>query len=116
MMKYGEEKGYLAREQFGSRKAKSAIEHALNKRIIIDVARQSKTPAVYISIDAKSCYDRILLMVAYLTMRYMGVPEEAAKSSISTLVEMPRKIKTVYGESEGTYGTDYILDQILHGI
>ena len=116
MMEHGEAKGYLAREQFGSRKSKSAIEHALNKRITIDVARQSKTPAAYIANDAKSCYDRILLMVAYLTMRHMGVPEEAAKSSISTLVEMPRKVKTVYGESTESYSTNYILDEILHGI
>ena len=57
MREHGEAKGYLAREQFGSRKSKSAIEHALNKRITIDVARQSKTPAVYIAKDAKSCYD-----------------------------------------------------------
>jgi hypothetical protein len=106
MMEYGERKGFLAREQFGSRKSKSAIEHALNKRITIDVARQSKTPALYIANDAKSCYDRILLMVAYLTMRHMGVPELAAKSSIHTLVTMPRAIKTVYGKSEGTYSTD----------
>jgi hypothetical protein len=63
MMENGEaKKGYLAREKFGSRKSKSAIEHALNKRITIDVARQSKTPAGYIANDAKSCYDRILLM------------------------------------------------------
>jgi hypothetical protein len=116
MMEYGEKKGFLAREQFGSRKSKSAIEHALNKRLTIDVARQTKTPAVYIANDAKSCYDRILLMVAYLTMRHMGVPSLVAKSSIDTLVNMPRAIKTVYGVSEGMYATDKLLDEILHGI
>ena len=101
MMEYGERKGFLAREQFGSRKEKSAIEHALNKRLTIDI---------------KSCYDRILLMVAYLTMRHMGVHELAAMSSIDTLVNMPRAIKTVYGQSEGVYATDKLLDEILHGI
>ena len=116
MMEYGEKKGFLAREQFGSRKEKSAIEHALNKRLTIDIARQTKTPAVYIANDAKSCYDRILLMVAYLTMRHMGVNELAAMSSIDTLVNMPRAIKTVYGQSEGVYATDRLLDEILHGI
>ena len=44
MMEFGEKKGFLAREQFGSRKSKSAIEHALNKRLTIDIARQTKTP------------------------------------------------------------------------
>ena len=116
MMEHGERSGFLAKEQFGSRKSKSAIEHALNKRLTIDIARQSKTPAVYIANDAKSCYDRILLMVAYLTMRHLGIQDVASKSSIDTLVNMTRKVKTVYGVSEGTYATDMLHDEILHGI
>lgn len=116
MMEYGEKKGFLVREQFGSRRDKSAIEHAFNKRLTIDIARQSKTPAVYIANDAKSCYDRILLMVAHLTMRKMPIPETAVVSSIDTIVTMIRTIKTVYGESEGTYETNTLLDEILHGI
>ena len=116
MLQHGERHGYLAREQFGSRNDKSAIEHALNKRLTIDIARQTKIPAAYIANDAKSCYDRILLMVAYLTMRHMGIPENTAISSIETLAQMTRTIKTVYGESEGTYATNTSLDEILHGI
>ena len=55
-------------------------------------------------------------MVAYLTMRHMGIPELAATSSIDTLVNMSRSVKTVYGKSEGTYYTDISSDEILHGI
>ena len=66
MMEYAEERGLLAREQFGSRKNKSAIEHAINKRLTLDISRQHKLNCVYIANDAKSCYDRILLMVAYV--------------------------------------------------
>ena len=116
MMQHGEKHGYLSQEQFGSRKEKSAVEHAFNKRLTIDRARQTKTPAVYIANDAKSCYDRILLMVAYLTMRHMGIPDPAAKSSIDTLVNMERFIKTVYGESSISYATKMTIDEILHGI
>ena len=36
IMEYGEEHGLLANEQFGSRKSKSTLEHAFNKRIILD--------------------------------------------------------------------------------
>lgn len=36
MMEYGEAHGLLAPEQFGSRKSKSAIEHATNKRLVMD--------------------------------------------------------------------------------
>lgn len=45
-----------------------AIDHAMiNKRIVMDVLQQSGTKAM--ANDTKSCYDRILLIVAYLTVR-----------------------------------------------
>lgn len=74
MMETGEKMGWLASEQFGIQKAKSAVEHALNKHLCFDLIRQQRLEAVYIANDAKSCYDRILLMVAYLTMRNYGIP------------------------------------------
>ena len=106
MMEYGEKHGLLAEEQYGSRKAKSAIEHALNKRLIIDSTRQTNTECVYIANDAKSCYDRILMMVAYLSMIEMGIDDLVARSSIACILEMEMKIRTTYGDSEITYGGD----------
>jgi hypothetical protein len=104
MMEYAEDNGILAKEQFGSRKNKSAIEHAINKRLTLDFSRQQKITCVYIANDAKSCYDRILLMVAYLAMRKAGVARKAAYSSIKTLVGMTMCIKTMHGTSELNYG------------
>ena len=49
-------------------------------------------------------------------MRHMGIPDLAAKSSIDTLVNMERCIKTVYGESSISYATKTNIDEILHGI
>jgi hypothetical protein len=40
MMEYGEKYNMLAPEQFGSRKSKSAIEHATNKRLVMDTLTQ----------------------------------------------------------------------------
>jgi len=104
VMEYGENKGLLAPEQYGSRKEKSAIEHAINKRLTLDIARQAKMNAIYIANDATSCYDRILLMVAYLTMRNFGIPECAAQSSIETIFEMEHFVRTSYGDSKTSYG------------
>ena len=59
---------------------------------------------IYIANDATSCYDRILLMVAYLTMRNYGIPQYAAQSSIETIFEMEHFIRTAYGDSEDYYG------------
>ena len=104
MMEYGENNKLLAKEQYGSRKCKSAIEHALNKRLVLDIIRQNKIPAIYCANDAKSCYDRILLMVAYLSMRKYGIPAPAAKCSIEGIMKMEHHIRTVYGISKATYG------------
>lgn len=104
MMEYGEKHGLLAPEQYGSRKSKSAIEHATNKRIAMDVIRQSRTNAIYIANDAKSCYDRIILMVAYLTMRNFGIPALVAQSTIYTILNMKHYVRTKYGDSKEYYG------------
>jgi Reverse transcriptase (RNA-dependent DNA polymerase). len=106
MMEYGEQHNLLAPEQFGSRKHKSAIEQAANKRFTMDIIRQSGNRAMYIANDAKSCYDRILLMVAYLTMRNFGIPQSAAVCTISTILNMKHHIRTKYGDSQDYYGGD----------
>lgn len=95
-MEYGEKYNMLAPEQFESRKAKSAIDHATNKRITLDILRQSGTNTIYIANDDKPCYDRIILMVAYLTMRNFGIPPLAAQSTIMTIMNMKHCIRTQY--------------------
>lgn len=106
MMEYVERHGLLDPEQFGSRKSKSAVEHATNKRVVMDIIRQSCTNGIYVANDAKSCYDKILLIVAYLTMRQFGVPAVVAQSTISTILHMQHFIRTRYGDSTQYYGGD----------
>ena len=116
MMEYGEKNNLIAKEQYGSRKRKSAIQHALNKRLVLDTIRHKKAPAVYCANDAKSCYDRIIFMVAYLTMRRMNIPEQAAKCAITGLIEMKHHIRTVFGDSEEYYGGEkWKNTEIPHG-
>lgn len=104
MMEYGEKFGLLAPEQYGSRKHKSAIDHATNKRFTMDIIRQAGIPAIYVANDAKSCYDRIILLVAYITMRNYGIPALVAQSTISTILNMKHYVRTSYGDSETFYG------------
>jgi len=106
MMDYGERHALMAPEQYGSRKQKSSSDHATNKRLSMDILRQSNTNAVYVANDAKSCYDRIILMVAYVTMRNFGIPAEVAKSTISTVLNMKHYVRTKYGDSTTYYGGD----------
>ena len=116
MMEFGEKHNLLAKEQYGSRKRKSAIQHALNKQLVLDTIRHKKIPAVYCANDAKSCYDRIIFMVAYLTMRRMNIPEQAAKCAITGLIEIKHHIRTVFGDSEEYYGGEkWLQEEIPHG-
>ena len=103
VMEFGEKNGLLAKEQYGSRKENSAVQHALNKRLVLDNIRLTKTPAVYCANNAKSCYNRIILMVAYLTLRHYGTSENTAKCTISVLMEMKHHIRTVHGDSKLYY-------------
>ena len=99
-----ERNNLLAKEQYGSRKNKSAVDHALNKRLVLDIIRQQKIPSIYIANDAKSCYDRIIMMVAYLTMRRFGISTPAAESSVKAILNMKHHVRTVYGVSKKYYG------------
>ena len=72
MMHNAEQYDLLALEQYGSRKHKTAIECALNKRLIFDILRQTKKPAGICSCDLKSCYDRIVNAFSSLAMRRAG--------------------------------------------
>ena len=107
LMEFGERHNLLAKEQYGSRKGKSAVQHALNKRLVLDNIRlKNKTPAIYCANNARSCYDRIIFMVAYLTLRRFGIPAAAAKCTITGPIELKHYIQTVHGDSTMYYGGD----------
>ena len=74
MMQFSEWNGLLAPEQYGSRKAHSAIYQCVNKVLAYDIFRQSRHPGALCSNDAKSCYDRIAHGAAGLAMQRCGVP------------------------------------------
>ena len=109
-MKAAEERELLADEQYGSRKNRSAEKHALNKRLMLDVMRISRTPGVLSANDAKSCYDRILHFATYVSLRRVGVPKSAVVSMIHTLRKMKHKVRTAYGDSHETYGGEDDMD------
>lgn len=95
----------LAPEQYGSRKDHAAHDQAVNKRLMFDIIRQSKKPAVLIANDAKSCYDRILHIMVMLCARRTGLDLEPILSMIETIQLMAHQIHSVYGASMG-YGPD----------
>ena len=90
----------LAKEQYGSRKGKSAIDHALHKRITYDILRQTRTPGVLCSNDAKSCYDRIVHTIAILAYRRLGIQQPPVECMIKSIQRMKHHFRTSYGTSK----------------
>ena len=109
IMKFGGKHNRLANEQYGSRKKKSAGQHALNKRLILDHIRLQKLCALLIANDVWSCYDRIIIMVSYTTMVLFGIQRATAKCLLECLLLMLYFIQTVFGDSDISYrGTSWI--------
>ena len=79
-MRYGKKHNFLAKEQYGSRKKKSTGQHTLNKRLILDYLQIQKTSAILIGNDAKLCYDRIIIMVLYITIVLFGIAHLMARA------------------------------------
>jgi hypothetical protein len=99
MMSHAEQQGRVAPEQYGSRKAHSAVAHALNKQVAYSLVRVLRTPAAMCSNDAQGCYDRIVHSVASLSMQRVGVPTAPIASMFTTLQRLQRFVRTAYGDS-----------------
>jgi Reverse transcriptase (RNA-dependent DNA polymerase) len=103
----------IAPEQYGSRKNKSAILHATNKQVLFDIVRQQKSNAALMVLDAKSCYDRISIPIAALSLQRLGVTQPTIQVMFNTLSQMRHYIRTKFGDSDSFYQES---SQKFHGI
>ena len=75
----------------------------MNKRLVLHIVR-FKIPAIYCCAnDAKSCYDRSIMMVAYFMMGSYGIPKQAAICYVDIISAMEHHIRTVFGDSDLSY-------------
>lgn len=98
-MQHAEKQNMIAPEQYGSRAGKSAIEHAVHKRLWYDILRFNRKPGLLCSNDAKSCYDRIIHRIAALAYRRLGIAAAPVACMLETIQEMKHHIRTAYGDS-----------------
>jgi len=54
--------------------------------------------------DARSCYDRIVYVAAYLALRRLGIPKPMIINMLHTIQMMEYSIRTSFGDSSVTYG------------
>ena len=102
---HAESNNLLAKEQYGSRRGKRAIDHALNKRLFYDIIRQTRKPGALCSNDAKSCYDRVLHSITMLAFRRLGFPIPPVECMLRCIQEMKHHIRTTYGDSQSSFSS-----------
>ncbi len=105
-MKRAEAFGIIPPDQYGSRKRHRCVRAALNKRLTMDIVRQSRRPAALCSNDAKSCYDRIVHWVATAAIQRTGLDPAPAISMFSTLQKAQHHVSTGYGIADKGYSAN----------
>jgi hypothetical protein len=103
MLKYGEEHEALGEEQHGSRRSRMAIDAVMLKLLTYDNSKTYRSDLMTMDNDAKSCYDRILISLAMLASRRLGMPASVARTHANTLRNMLHRIRTSNGVSDEAY-------------
>ena len=99
-----ETKNRLPQELYGSRKNLSAIQVAVNRRMIIDNIKLKRKGGAIAGVDAAQCYDRIVHSLAILLCQREGSPIEPLIMMFGTIQSMCFFIRTTFGDSTGSYG------------
>jgi hypothetical protein len=103
LMKQALEAGKLCVEQFGSIAGRKAIDPLALKHATYSIGRLSVTNYASVDNDAKSCFDRIVMLFASLVSQRLGMDEKACALFLKTLDSAKYQVKTRNGVSEGFY-------------
>jgi len=95
----------IAPEQY-SRPDRTYIDHALNRRLTADDRQAKRLCWALAMSDLKGCYDRIVHTAAAMALLRLGVSKATVFSMFSTIQRMVHRVRTAFGNSEGTYGGD----------
>jgi hypothetical protein len=103
LMQLAKDNGKLGEDQHGSRSERRASDAVMEKIMIYDFARITRTNVITIDNDAKACYDRIIRVLAMIACMCLGLPREAATMHNKTHDGMVHRISTLHGISAVTY-------------
>jgi Reverse transcriptase (RNA-dependent DNA polymerase). len=98
-------KKMIVDEQY-SRPHRKAIDHSLNRRLIMDHQLYLRQPYTLTSCDLKSCYDRINHTSASLCLQKAGIQKPEITAMFQTIQRMQHQVRTAFGDSQSTYGGD----------
>ncbi len=74
LIRHAEQRFLLGKDQCGSRPCQLTVDVVLRKSLTYAITHQNKTELITFDNDAKSCYDRILSLLAAMASRRVGMP------------------------------------------
>jgi hypothetical protein len=93
----------IAPEQYSCPNRK-AIDHALNRRLVIDHQLYRRQPFAMASCDLKSCYDCINHTASSLSLQCIGIAKTELSAMFDSIQQMTHQVRTAFGDSALTYG------------
>jgi hypothetical protein len=112
-MHYAEDRNLLNDGLYGSRPHRSAHDPVIIEVLQNETYRMSMKSGVNFDLDASSCYDRILVNVAALSSRRMGMHPSVVQVNANTLENAKYYLKTQLGISNDYYS--HTPDHPIHG-
>ena len=93
----------LGNEQYGVRKGFQAIDMVAIKNNLFAISEASRTSLAMCDMDAKACFDRVVMPLALLRSQQLGIPAEICDWIWHVFREMRYHIKTSLGVSDRHY-------------
>ena len=91
-----ESQNEIPREIIGDHWSQSTIQLAVNKKLFVDIANQSKTPYVIISTDVSNYFDRVVHLVSTITCIHFGLPQDYLFTFYETIQNMQMYLLTAH--------------------
>jgi hypothetical protein len=113
MMHAGEELDAFGHDQDGCRADRKATDTLMDKLLRYSIGRLTLTDYATFDNDAKSCFDRIVMLPVSLIAQRLGMHPKACELFIKTLRAVRYHVKTQMGISDGFYTTTE--DATIHG-
>jgi hypothetical protein len=107
------DKGLLCREQFGSLPGLQAIDPLALKHSSFCISRIARSNVASVDNDAKSCFDRIVMLLASILAQRLGLDVKVMQLFLRNLSLTKYSVKTAMGISEETYQTT--AERTIHG-
>ena len=101
--------GKIAKEQFAIKNC-AAPEQIISKRAVLDHSQYKRNVLLLASADLEACYDRVIHTAAALALLRVGISHAKNKTMFKTIQLMTHRIRTLFGDSDITWGGQDIED------